>query len=69
LGAFPKTISGMSVLLPYPMVIQQGWVGGSYPFKTIIRAGSMILVQPSIISLPCFYNWFPTRWQSEQASM
>lgn len=28
LGAFPKTISGFSVLLVYPMVIQQGWVGG-----------------------------------------
>jgi len=28
LGAFPKTISGFSVLLSYPMVIQQGWVGG-----------------------------------------
>ena len=28
LGAFPKTVSGISVLLPYPMVIQQGWVGG-----------------------------------------
>jgi len=28
LGAFPKTVSGFSVLLPYPMVIQQGWVGG-----------------------------------------
>jgi uncharacterized membrane protein SpoIIM required for sporulation len=28
LGAFPKTISGFSILLPYPMVIQQGWVGG-----------------------------------------
>jgi hypothetical protein len=28
LGAVPKTISGFSVLLPYPMVIQQGWVGG-----------------------------------------
>ena len=28
LGAFPKTVSGLSVLLPYPMVIQQGWVGG-----------------------------------------
>lgn len=27
-GAFPKTISGFSVLLAYPMVIQQGWVGG-----------------------------------------
>ena len=28
LGAFPKTVSGFAVLLPYPMVIQQGWVGG-----------------------------------------
>jgi len=28
LGAFPKTISGFSVVLAYPMVIQQGWVGG-----------------------------------------
>jgi uncharacterized membrane protein SpoIIM required for sporulation len=28
LGAFPKTISGFSVFLAYPMVIQQGWVGG-----------------------------------------
>jgi len=28
LGAFPKTVSGLSILLPYPMVIQQGWVGG-----------------------------------------
>jgi len=28
LGALPKTISGFSVLLSYPMVIQQGWVGG-----------------------------------------
>jgi uncharacterized membrane protein SpoIIM required for sporulation len=28
LGAIPKTVSGLSVLLPYPMVIQQGWVGG-----------------------------------------
>lgn len=28
LGAFPKTIAGFSVLLVYPMVIQQGWVGG-----------------------------------------
>jgi hypothetical protein len=28
MGAFPKTVSGISVLLPYPMVIQQGWVGG-----------------------------------------
>lgn len=28
LGAIPKTIAGFSVLLPYPMVIQQGWVGG-----------------------------------------
>jgi Stage II sporulation protein M len=28
LGAIPKTVSGFSVLLPYPMVIQQGWVGG-----------------------------------------
>jgi uncharacterized membrane protein SpoIIM required for sporulation len=28
LGAFPKTISGFSILLPYPMVIQQGWVAG-----------------------------------------
>jgi uncharacterized membrane protein SpoIIM required for sporulation len=28
LGAFPKTISGFSVLLAYPMVVQQGWVGG-----------------------------------------
>jgi uncharacterized membrane protein SpoIIM required for sporulation len=28
LGAFPKTVSGFSILLPYPMVIQQGWVGG-----------------------------------------
>lgn len=28
LGALPKTVSGISVLLPYPMVIQQGWVGG-----------------------------------------
>jgi uncharacterized membrane protein SpoIIM required for sporulation len=28
LGAFPKTISGFSVILVYPMVIQQGWVGG-----------------------------------------
>jgi len=28
LGAFPKTVSGFAILLPYPMVIQQGWVGG-----------------------------------------
>ena len=28
LGAVPKTISGFSVLLCYPLVIQQGWVGG-----------------------------------------
>lgn len=28
LGAFPKTVSGISILLPYPMVVQQGWVGG-----------------------------------------
>jgi uncharacterized membrane protein SpoIIM required for sporulation len=28
LGALPKTVSGFSVILPYPMVIQQGWVGG-----------------------------------------
>ena len=28
LGAVPKTISGFSVVLPYPMAIQQGWVGG-----------------------------------------
>jgi heme A synthase len=28
LGAFPKTVSGISIVLPYPMVIQQGWVGG-----------------------------------------
>ncbi|RPI86425.1 MAG: hypothetical protein EHM41_08565 [Chloroflexi bacterium] len=28
LGAFPKTVSGISILLPYPMVAQQGWVGG-----------------------------------------
>jgi hypothetical protein len=28
LGAVPKKVSGLSVLLPYPMVIQQGWVGG-----------------------------------------
>jgi hypothetical protein len=27
-GALPKTVSGISILLPYPMVIQQGWVGG-----------------------------------------
>src|SRR5574338_208969 len=28
LGAFPKTISGFSIVLAYPMVIHQGWVGG-----------------------------------------
>ena len=28
LGAVPKTISGFSVVLVYPMVIQQAWVGG-----------------------------------------
>jgi hypothetical protein len=26
--SFPKTISGFSVVLAYPMVVQQGWVGG-----------------------------------------
>jgi hypothetical protein len=28
LGAVPKTIAGLSIILPYPLVAQQGWVGG-----------------------------------------
>ena len=28
LGAVPKTISGLAVVMPYPMVAYQGWVGG-----------------------------------------
>jgi len=28
LGALPKTISGMGIIFPYPMVAHQGWVGG-----------------------------------------
>jgi uncharacterized membrane protein SpoIIM required for sporulation len=27
-GAVPKTISGFSIILPYPLVAYQGWVGG-----------------------------------------
>jgi len=28
LGAMPKTISGMAIIFPYPLVAYQGWVGG-----------------------------------------
>lgn len=28
LGAVPKTISGLSVVMPFPLVAYQGWVGG-----------------------------------------
>lgn len=28
LGAVPKTVAGLSVILPYPLVAFQGWVGG-----------------------------------------
>ncbi len=28
LGAMPKTVMGMSIVLPYPWVAYQGWVGG-----------------------------------------
>jgi hypothetical protein len=28
LGAIPKTIAGGSVILPYPLVLYQGWIGG-----------------------------------------
>ena len=28
LGAMPKTVSGFSIVMPYPMVAYQGWIGG-----------------------------------------
>ena len=28
LGAMPKTISGFAIVLPYPWVVYQGWIGG-----------------------------------------
>jgi hypothetical protein len=28
LGAVPKTISGLAIILPYPWIVHQGWVGG-----------------------------------------
>jgi hypothetical protein len=28
IGAMPKTVSGLSVILAYPLVAYQGWVGG-----------------------------------------
>lgn len=28
LGALPKTVSGLAVVFPYPMVAFQGWIGG-----------------------------------------
>lgn len=28
LGAVPKTIAGLSIIMPYPLVAFQGWVGG-----------------------------------------
>ncbi len=28
LGALPKSLSGMSVILPFPLVAYQGWIGG-----------------------------------------
>ena len=28
LGAMPKTISGMAIIFPYPLVAYQGWIGG-----------------------------------------
>jgi hypothetical protein len=28
LGAIPKTVSGLSVVMPFPLVAYQGWVGG-----------------------------------------
>jgi uncharacterized membrane protein SpoIIM required for sporulation len=28
LGAMPKTVSGLAVIMPYPWVAHQGWIGG-----------------------------------------
>lgn len=28
MGAIPKTIAGGSIVLPYPLVLYQGWIGG-----------------------------------------
>ncbi len=28
LGAVPKTVAGLSIVIPYPLVAHQGWVGG-----------------------------------------
>jgi hypothetical protein len=28
LGAVPKTIAGLSIVIPYPLVAYQGWIGG-----------------------------------------
>jgi hypothetical protein len=28
LGAVPKTISGLAIILPYPWIVHRGWVGG-----------------------------------------
>ena len=28
LGAMPKSISGLAIILPYPWIVYQGWVGG-----------------------------------------
>ena len=28
IGAMPKTIAGMAIVMPFPLVIYQGWIGG-----------------------------------------
>jgi hypothetical protein len=28
MGAVPKTISGFAIILPFPLIVHQGWVGG-----------------------------------------
>jgi len=69
LGAFPKTVSGFSVLLPYPMVIQQGWVGG---IVSVHNDHTSRLSDPHsavYYILTLILQLFHTQWQSEQVSM